>query len=180
MSYFNRNKWVTAAFLLLVALNIATLAAFWVIRNKKEGPPPGVQGGIVNFLTRELVLDSAQKLQLEQLIEEHREQVRDVRRNTREAKDSFFALLKEPHIDDNRLAAAARNAVQPDLQMDIYTFRHFQKIRALCTDEQKRKFDAIIQEVLRMNGPAGRPGPPPQGPGHEGPPRGEGHMPPPR
>lgn len=177
MSYFNRNKWGTIAFLLLVALNIATLSAFWILRDKRDGPPPAIRGGVTEFLVKELQLDSVQKEQLLQLVQDHRRQVRDLRRNNREAKDSFFALLKEPQIDDATLANAARNATLPEQMMDIYTFRHFQQVRALCNEVQKRKFDAIIQEVLRMSAP-----PPPGGPGgREGhpPPPGEGHPPPP-
>jgi periplasmic protein CpxP/Spy len=173
MSYFNRNKWWTIAFLLLVALNIATLSAFWIMRDKRSGPPPAIRGGVTDFLVKELELDSVQKQQLQQLVEEHRRQVRDIRRTNREAKDAFFALLKEPGIDDTTLANAARNATLPDQLMDIYTFRHFQKVRALCNDVQKRKFDAIIQEVLRMSAPP--PGPPSGG--HL--PPVEGHRPPP-
>ncbi len=175
MSYFNRNKWWAIAFLILVALNIATLAAFWILKDKQEVNQPGMRSGAADFLVKELGFDSVQKQQLQSLILEHRMQVAEVRRNNREAKDSFFSLLKEPNIDDATLAVAVRNATQPDQLMEIHTFRHFQKIRALCTDVQKRKFDTIIHEVLRMNAPPGNGGPPPfRG---DGPPRGEGPPP---
>jgi protein CpxP len=176
MSYFNRNKWWTIAFLLMVALNIATLSAFWIIRDKRDGPPPAIRGGVADFLVKELELDSAQKNQLEQLVEQHRRDMRGMRKGDRDAKDSFFALLKEPDIDDDKLANAAAGISMREGMRDMHTFRHFQKVRALCNEVQKRKFDAIIQEVLRMSAP------PPGGPGgREGhpPPPGEEHMPPP-
>ncbi len=162
MSYFNRNKWATLAFILLVALNIATLAAFWLLKQRQAAPPEGGRRGVTAFLVKELGFDSAQKQQLEELVAGHRRQVMDIRRNTRVVKDSFFALLKEASVDDSMLSKAAARAAGADQQLDIATFRHFQKVRMMCNDQQKRKFDNIIQDVLRMNAPPfNAQGPPP-------------------
>src|SRR5436853_166845 len=52
-------------------------------------------------------------------------------------------------------------------QIEKVTYDHFSQVRALCTDEQKKEFDAIIGDVTkRMNGRGGPPhhdraGPPP-------------------
>jgi protein CpxP len=163
MNYFNRTKWLTILVLILVALNIATVTAFWLLKDRRSGPPPP-QSGVTDFLVKELGFDSVQKQQLQQLVEAHRREVMDTRRGNREAKDSFFALLKEPNITDAMLAAAAIKANAPDQQLEMITFRHFQKVRALCTAAQQQKFDHIIQQVLRMNAPpGGQQGPPPPG-----------------
>ncbi|NCI47242.1 Spy/CpxP family protein refolding chaperone [Sediminibacterium soli] len=163
MNETRRIRLLTIAFILLVALNIATLTAFFVF--KKHGPPAAPKGGTADFLVKELALDSAQQEQLKTLIREHRQQVRDLREQNRAAKDAFFDLLKDSVISDSALAEAAAGAAAAGQQMDIFTFRHFQKVRALCNEEQKRRFDAIIHEVLHMNaGPAGAaPGGPPPG-----------------
>jgi len=171
---FNRNKWLTVAFLLLVALNIATLGAFWIIKDNKAGPPAGMRNGVTEFLVKELQLDAAQQERFKELVAEHRKGMAAVRRDNRAAKDSFFDLLKEPNIDDVALARAAAAANLPDQQMEMITFRHFQQLRAICNETQKAKFDAIIHEVLRMNAPGNHPPPPPGG--HfppDGPPPGE-------
>jgi len=70
--------------------------------------------------------------------------------------------------------------------MLIKTFEHFKKVRALCNEEQKKKFDAIIKQAIGMMGQQqGRPqGPPPDG-NRNGmhpdgpPPMQDGQMPPP-
>ena len=191
ISYFNSRKWLALLIILLVALNVATITAFWLLRERRPGPPPS-QNNVAAFLVKELGFDSAQKQQLEQLVEQHRRQVMDIRRNNRAAKDSFFALLNEPTVGDSVLAAAATRATAPDRQMDMYTFRHFQQVRALCTPAQKIKFDAVIKEVLRMTAPPqDQHGPPPGGRGErpgpggpppdggQGPPPGDEHRPPP-
>ncbi len=186
MSYFNRNKWWGIAFLVLLALNIATLSAFWLLKDKRGGPPPAQRAGVVDFLVTELGLDSAQRDALKELNETHQRDMKEIRRNNREAKNSFFDLLSESNVTDSVLHLAAQNAVKYEVETDMLTFRHFQKIRQLCTDEQKEKFDQVIKQVVRMMAPpqpGNRQGPPP---GREGgrpengpPPRGEREGPPP-
>jgi uncharacterized protein YpmS len=40
MSYFTGNKTWAIVFLLLIALNVATLATFWLVKERRPGPPP--------------------------------------------------------------------------------------------------------------------------------------------
>lgn len=180
MSYFNRNKGWAIAFVLLVALNVATLLTFWLVKERRHGPPPVQTANIAGFLSHELGFDSTQKQQLEKLLDAQQQQIREIRRNNREAKDAFFALLKEDHLTDARIDSASKLSSQYDSQMDAETFRNFRAIRNLCNEAQKKKFDNIIHQVLRMiapppgkpqGPPPGRDGaPPPDGPppGHEG------------
>lgn len=182
MSYFNRNKWWALAFVLLVTLNVATLATFWLVREKNAPQQMGSRAGVTDFLVKELGLDSAQKQKLIQLREEHQQKIMEIRKGNREAKDALFDLLRQPDAADSAVEKAARNAAAFDAQVDLLTFRHFQQVRGLCTETQKKKFDQVIQNVLRMIAPPpGRPqGPPP--PGREGgglPPHGDdpGHPP---
>ncbi|MEO7530496.1 MAG: hypothetical protein ABIS69_03765 [Sediminibacterium sp.] len=164
MSYFNRNKWWALAFLLLIALNIATLTAFWLLRDKRPGPMPVAQSGVVEFLSKELGFDSVQKEKLIQLYVAHQEKMQQVRKNNREAKDAFFNLLQKQDTPDSIIEKAAKEAAKYDSETDVLTFHHFQQIRNLCSETQKKKFDSVIQEVLRMIAP--RPGrqqqPPPR------------------
>lgn len=166
MSYFNRNKWTAIAFLLLIALNIVTLSTFWLMREKGMSRPAGNQPALVDFLVKELGLDSAQKKQLIVLRDEHRQQMQAIRRNNRDAKNAFFDLLQKENLTDTALAAAAKEAARYDAETDMLTFRHFQQIRALCNAEQKVKFESVIRQVLRMMAP------PPPGRSQGGPPTG--------
>lgn len=167
MSYFNSRRWLAILVIILVALNIGTVTAFWLLRDKRGVPPPA-QGNATSFLVRELGLDSVQREKLDELIAQHRRAVMRLRDENHEAKDAFFARLGEASISDSALAHAAVEANIPDQQIEVATFRHFQQVRALCNAEQQKKFDEIIQEVLRMNaGGRGPQGPPPD---RDGPP----------
>ncbi|MEO8173591.1 MAG: hypothetical protein ABI581_10930 [Sediminibacterium sp.] len=174
MSYFTRNKTWAIVFLLLIALNVATLATFWLVKERRPGPPPVSQSGVVNFLTSELGFDSLQKKELIKLHRLHQEQMQEIRKNNREAKDAFFDLLQQQDIPDSVVEKAAKESAKYDSETDVLTFHHFQRVRNLCNETQKKKFDEVIQQVLRMTAPQqGRPqGPPPRrGEGmHDGPP----------
>lgn len=171
MSYFQKNKWAVLAFVLLILMNLGMLTAFWYFNKTDNKREPLVEGNPIQFLVASLQLDSVQQEQVILLRDEHRSQVRDVREKNREAKDAFFALLQQQGITNEQVEKAATTAAQYDRELSLITFRHFQKIRALCRPDQQQKFDSLINEVLHTlaQGPAG--GPPPRPPmDRQGPP----------
>ena len=167
MSYFNRNKGWAIAFLLLIFLNIATLTALWLMKDGRPLPflkEKDPKSGVVDFLVKELGFDSLQKQKLIILRDAHQQKVMGLRKMNREAKDAFFDLLQRSDLPDSVIENGAKNAARFDQELDVLTFQHFREIRNLCTQEQKKKFENVIREVLKMIGTpqGGRPqGPPP-------------------
>ena len=190
MNNFTNNRWLTVIILLLLTANIATLTILWVHHrggNREDNkllPPPGRQ--VFEFLSNELKLDSTQRAAYRKLRDEHQAGQKTIQDSIGKAKDAFFALLQQSNIDDATVQAAAKKASDTQQQLEILTFRHFQKLRAICNPEQQKKFDTIIQDVLRrMAPPKNRLGPPPgrhgEGPGRFPPPDGPpGDEPPPQ
>ncbi len=179
MNNLTNTRWLSVITLLLLTANIVTLALLWT--NKKAGgreeggfPPP--QGQVFEFLTHELKLDTAQQEMYRKLRDEHRGGQKAIQDSIRKAKDDFFALLHEPNVTDSLVKIYSRKAVDAEQRLDEFTFRHFQKLRAICNAEQQKKFDEIIQDALRRMAPPRRQGPPPPG---MRPPEGEGPPPPP-
>jgi periplasmic protein CpxP/Spy len=166
MSNSNNNRWLTIITLLLLTANIVTLALLWT--NKKTdrehfNPPPPQQqqggGQVFEFLSRELKLDSAQQEIYKKLREEHQSQVRPLQDSIGRAKDSFFDLLKQENVTDLMVENSSKKIGNLEQQKDVFTFRHFQKLRAICTAAQKNKFDSIIQQALKQMAPPKGPGP---------------------
>jgi hypothetical protein len=159
-----RNTWLTAAVVLLLLANVASIAIFWLGRNRQHGSPEQP----ASFLVRELGFDTRQQDQFMQLVTAHRQRAGQLREQVKDAKDEFFGLLQQPNVPDSIKTAAAAKASQLTQQLDLVTFEHFQQVRSLCNASQQKKFDAIIHDVLRnMGGPGG---PPPPGGDHHGPP----------
>jgi Spy/CpxP family protein refolding chaperone len=183
MNYFAKNKVFTIALAILLIANIATIIVFWTMKATPPPPPnlPQQPAPPASFLTKELNFTSAQQKQFEQLRNEHQQQVRSIRDSIRVAKDLFFGLMNNDKVSDEDLQDAAAKAGNYQQQLDIITFKHFQKVKAICTPTQEQHFDKIIQQVIRQIAPrpdrdGRRPGPPPGGqePGepdeHGGPP----------
>ena len=172
MSYSTKNKLLIAVLLLLVLANIATITVFWLGRGKHLVLPP--RGQPADYLVMQLGFDARQKADFMELVQQHRAQTKTLRQQVKTAKDNFFKLLQLPSLTDSEKTIAAKNISLITEQLDIMTFDHFKKVRALCNADQQFFFDAVIQDVLRMNGGAPGPGADLRDHGRpEGPPPGE-------
>ncbi len=164
----SKNKLLTWLVILLLAANAVSLAFFWI---GKARPPIKSKDGPQKFLVERLQMDSQQQKQFGQLVLEHRKAAATFREKIRESKEAFFSLLKKPGLADSEKQAAAGSISQNTEALDLLTFDHFRKVRALLTVKQQEKFDDIIEEVTNMIGqqrPPGMPGnnmhgPPPGG-----------------
>lgn len=181
MKSITNNRWLSVLILLLLTANIITLAFLWVNKradaayfNEPPPPPPQQGGQVFEFLTHELKLDSAQQEAYKKLRDEHRSQVRPFQDSIGKAKDSFFDLLKQENVSDSMVEAYSKKIGNLEQQRDVFTFRHFQKLRAICNKEQQIKFDSIIQQALKQMAPARQQGPGMDRPGPER--RGDGPM----
>ncbi len=163
MSTSAKNKFLTWAVILLLLANTATIAYFWLYRKGPADHPRQGQGSAAAFLTGELALDAQQQKAYEELVRLHRLAAHPLRDSIRIARDAFFDLLKRDKVSDSALQAAGRAVGDITGRLDLITFDHFRKVRVLCTDSQKIKFDSLLHRVLRMMGEPGPGGKPPQG-----------------
>ena len=72
------------------------------------------------------------------------------RKESRDAKDSLFNLLKTSTTNDALVQETLKNIGEKEIAIQQHLFEHFKKVRALCNEEQKKKFDLVIQEAMRM------------------------------
>jgi protein CpxP len=169
MNNITKSRLLSTVIVVLLLANIATLTVFLLKKDDKKLPPPQ-KGGPFAFLVKELALDSTQIAAYTRLREDHQKNVETYRAEIRNAKDALFELLKDPNVNDSKLQEALNNIGEKEKAFDKVVFMHFQHIRSLCTDAQKKKFDEIIQQALRMV---------PSGPQRQGPPPRDGQGPPP-
>lgn len=163
----NNTKFLKVVILLLLLINISTLAFLWLNRPQRKD-------NIGDFFAKELQFTPQQKEQFASLRDEHRNQVQALRKSNRELHDAYFDLLKNPTVDSVAIKKAISELLKIRAKEELETFNHFQKVRGICDETQKKKFDEIIKDAARMLAPRGpREG---QGP----PPRREDGPPPPK
>ena len=143
------NRWLTLFTLLLVTANIVTLSLLW-IHHKGNGPGdknfrPPPRGQIFEFVNQELKLDSVQREGYRKLREEHQAGQRSIEDSIKKQKDIFFAMLQQPGIADSAIETGAKRIAEAEQKLELLTFRHFQKVRAICNAAQQKKFDEIIR-----------------------------------
>ena len=151
MSYFSRRGWVTAL-VVLVLLNLASLAALWWGPPGRRGPHPRQAAG---FIERELEFDAEQRRAYAELVRRHRRQTREALDRFHAARRSLFSDLGADSVD---VAAATRAIGAGQARLEEINFEHFLQVRRLCRPDQEERFDRVIDEALRM---MARPGPPP-------------------
>lgn len=163
-------KWMV---IILTILNIALIVSIWI--NKPHhgmgGPPPhhhgqgrpdGHERGPAGMLIRELGFSPEQIKQFEALKEEHHSSVEKLMENGHGLRDGFFELLKNDSVNQTLVTEKAAAISENQKNIEMITFDHFKKVRAICNPEQKKRFDIIIEKVLRhMGPPRGGPGGPP-------------------
>ena len=178
MNYVAKNKVLTWLVVLLMLFNTASIAMFWLGRTKprrasEETEQP--RGKPQDFLVKELNLDTVQQVQLEILTNEHRVAIKEFHEAIKDAKQNFFNLLKEQNTPDSIKQTAAAGISRITEKIDLLTFAHFKKVRALCNVEQQKKFDKIIQQIIEMMGEQRRVGGPNRPPPDD--PNGDNHPP---
>ena len=128
---------------LLILANIATLTFFWIghLKNQRNHSPK-------EFLAKSLHFSETQKNAYFELAKDHNESANKIREQIKINKEELFQLLKSEKIDDSIKKNAALKISISIQALDMLTFEHFKKIRALCTEEQKPKFDELIQKMV--------------------------------
>ncbi len=137
------SKIVSWLIALLVVANITTLAFYWIghFKYQKENSPK-------EFLSKNLNFSKSQKNAYFKLAKEHNESAKIIRDQVKDDKESLFQLLKSDTINDSVRNDKALKVSMSIQALDILTFEHFRKVRALCTQEQKPQFDELIQKMV--------------------------------
>lgn len=157
--------------IILVILNVCLMFTIWCnpfSKKHERGQGP------FNYIVKELNMSDQQVRAYEQLRNWHHDSIMVLRRQGRELRNDIFDNLKGTNTDSKKVDSLISLVGENQEKIEAVTYFHFKQVRALCNEEQKRKFDNIINDVIgRMmqEGPA---------PGHrDGPPGHEDGPPPP-
>jgi Spy/CpxP family protein refolding chaperone len=163
----NNLKFLKIIILILVLINISTVSFLWLNRPQKKDD-------VGDFFAKELLFTKKQREQFDSLKKAHREEKEELREADQEKHDAYLNLLKKPNVDSVTIKKVADEILVIKEKEELAMFYHFQKVRAICDENQKQKFDEIIKEAACMMGSKERErqGPPPRREGDDGqPPR---------
>jgi periplasmic protein CpxP/Spy len=181
MDYLKRNKILIGAVVVLLLLNIGIITFMLLTRPPgPHGPRDQRRDQVSRFIEAELGLSSEQKEKYHRLQEELFAQNDSIMSVRAEAMEEMYKLVKGETPDPARMREKAVQIGAAETERSVSTWEHFRALRALCTADQRTKFDQIILDVLhqvREPEPRGIHGPEHQG--IRGPePQGEPGLPP--
>jgi protein CpxP len=137
-------RWLT---ILLIILNLITLIFYWAgnLKNQFMNDPR-------EFLSKKLIFTDRQKNEYFILAKEHNHNAIQIREEIKKRKENLFHLLKSDQVSDSERNDAASKVSQSIQSLDILTFEHFRKVRAMCTEVQKPKFDSLLEQMFNSVG----------------------------
>jgi hypothetical protein len=177
MDFLIKSKILYIIIGILIVLNILSVGSLWFWKVKDRHRPPNMNQQHMKkdgkmLLMKELNLTKTQSEETDKLREEHFKKINPILEDIHKLKDELFAQL--PLKDSIKSFEIASKIGAKHTELELETVRHFQKIRELLDDSQKSKFDLIIKDIIKPDGPPpfphGIPGehpdsPPPRGPG---------------
>jgi hypothetical protein len=136
-----KNKILIGIIIVLVVLNITSLSFLWLGRGGQEhdNKPPKIE----RFLGRRL-----------QLTDKQIQAFRGERKNHFSTSESLIASLTKARIaltlnsESTIKDSLLQVVVSKNEQLEALNLEHFQKLRSICNDQQKIKFDSLMVEML--------------------------------
>ncbi|THU32058.1 hypothetical protein FAM09_28160 [Niastella caeni] len=149
-----RQRWLLVLVAILLLTNIATLSIYWFKKPDRDGGfGRDREKRMGQFLVDQMKFDTAQEAAYWKLRDSIIVIQKPVMDSIRNAKKRFFDLLKQPDATDSMLTARSNEIGVLQKRLDSVTFRHFQKVRAICRPDQLQKFDTVIKEIVNRMTP---------------------------
>jgi len=159
----NNVRFLKIALVIMVLINIVTIGYLWIGRpgGGMQAHDAGDNRGPFRFLCDKLQLDPKQVSTYEELRNEHHNAVVKYQEHSHQLRDLYFALMQSLPIDSMKVKQYADSIAADQKQIELLTFYHFTKLRAICNPEQQKIFDNVIGDALKMmSGPPHPPQPP--------------------
>lgn len=142
-----RSKILILIIIVLLISNIGLLGLMY-FGKKDDRKPPERGKSFSDFIEKQLNFSPEQSTKFHQLRDTHFENFKPILKEVRKAKDSLFSFMRLPDVPDSAVERAAENLAQKEKAQELYSYNHFKKVRELCTDEQKPKFDSLIIKMI--------------------------------
>lgn len=142
-----KNKLLTGLVVFLLLANAGTILLFWINRPEKR---QAQMGSPRDFLVHELELDSSQLGEYSLLIEKHQSAARDLKMDIKSAKEELFQLLKQPVIAEAQKKKTIEAITTKIKELELLNLEHFQQVRAVCNEKQKKKFDGLLDQLAGL------------------------------
>ncbi|MCF1716028.1 hypothetical protein L0U88_15415 [Flavihumibacter sp. RY-1] len=144
-----QNKTLIIVIAALLISNLVLLGAYFWGREKKTPQTNRNDRSPVEYMTREIGFDSTQKQQFRELWETVSNNNRGLYDSIRQNREALYANLKLEPQPETLIDSLAGKIAGFEKQISMNNYRHFRKVRAICSNEQQVKLDTVINRLAK-------------------------------
>lgn len=142
------SKMYKIGFAILLVINISLIVLF----TTKPRPPAHLRGmerkmGIKDDIIQDLAFDDDQMVVFEELVNNHRSAIRELRKKESTLMESYFDQLSS-RTGDKSKEAVLNEIMQLKREKIAVTFSHFEEVKSICNKEQLAKFDLVLKQIV--------------------------------
>ncbi|MEM9022152.1 MAG: periplasmic heavy metal sensor [Bacteroidota bacterium] len=155
-----KTRFLTFSVILLALLNVAVLVVVALrpaVAAPPVHPPMGPHGhhegphSPKQVIIERLQFNEDQVARYEELVREHRENIREKQRSMNAVKADLYATLAQSDSTAATPLIQDIQAIQGEIERIHY--QHFAAVRSLCTPEQHADFDRLSRDLARIFAP---------------------------
>ncbi len=138
------GKIYKVGFFVLLIINIA-LVSFVAL--KRQGS--FMKRDMRERLSNQLGLDESQKKAFMDMAKLHREKIREIDNQERALLETYFDFLIKPDSLNSKNEILQQIQVLKKAKV-LATYKHFEELKEICSDEQQAEFEAFMKRVIPM------------------------------
>lgn len=145
----SKTKILVTLVILLLLTNVAMLIFFLNNKDHHKGDGHGGRDAAMrSFLQKEIGFSDQQLQQYDSLTKHHKDEIKPSFEEMRNNREQDMKALGQAGFSDSVIEASATRSSSMQKDMIKKMLIHFRDVRALCTAEQKPKFDSLFYRSL--------------------------------
>lgn len=126
------------------------LGLFFLKPSPRKQRPPSKKSSLAKEIVTALDFNEEQFKQFEQLAQKHREQILVIKKQEEGLMNQYFGTLSDSaasNIPPTELSAEISSLLEEKL---LITYQHFEAVRAMCSEDQLKQFDRLIEMMMKV------------------------------
>ncbi len=142
----------TILYILLIFLIISNgfFLVHYLGKPKRKGHKPE------SFITKKLNFDEKQMIDYQSISDLHFDKMQSISKNIRSLKEAMFSKISDQNVSQSYLDSITDLIAVQEKEKDLEIFKHFQKVRRICNEEQKERFTKIVSDAMKRHSRRGR------------------------
>ncbi|MEO8404673.1 MAG: hypothetical protein ABI480_08765 [Chitinophagaceae bacterium] len=151
MTYIKNNKVLVFVIAVLLLSNIAMLYFYLTDCGDKKKKPDngGMRAYMIKTLKDSVGFNDQQIATYQQISDKHKAAMKPLFEEITNAKDSLYKLLLVDKPSDSLINHYLLMIGERQRNIDQRIFNHFSSLKEICTDDQRPKYDSLIQHVIK-------------------------------